>query len=377
MVDRKILQQLIQEFIALREELDGKSYMSRRREWFEKLNNLRPLIATPEAIDSLTQQTANRLYYELTVGGPKLFAKTFLENGLDRIKESLKYVLHKPEIPLEERFYRFVEDPESEYRLHGVGRDFASTALFLLDPQRYGVWNSAVDGGLKILGCLPPKRRGEHKGQRYVRIVEALQQLREECGFEDLNYTDEFVELIYHGKLVLPPIIPPPPPPDEQMIEDSTHDKIQWLLIKIGRMRGHDVWVAKNDRNKSYNGESFSDLCLAELPYFAGPNIMRIAELIDVIWFKKNTAQPVWFFEIEHSTTIYSGLLRLNDVKIDYPIPKATIVAPENKRSIFEQQIQRRTFEASELSEICNFKNYEEIEELFNSLKKAEKIIQG
>ena len=152
MVDRKILQQLIQEFIALREELDGKSYMSRRREWFEKLNNLRPLIATPEAIDSLTQQTANRLYYELTVGGPKLFAKTFLENGLDRIKESLKYVLHKPEIPLEERFYRFVEDPESEYRLHGVGRDFASTALFLLDPQRYGVWNSAVDGGLKILG---------------------------------------------------------------------------------------------------------------------------------------------------------------------------------------------------------------------------------
>jgi hypothetical protein len=376
MIDKKVLQQLVEEFKTPREEFGGKSYMTRRREWFEKLLNVKPLIATPEAIDHLTRQDAERLYNEITVGGPQLYPRTFLENGIDKIKQSLKYLLHQPEIPLEKRFYDFVE---GEYRLSGVGRAFASTALFILDPQRFGIWNAAIDGGLEMLSRLPPKRRGEHKGQRYLRILETLKQLQKECDFEDLSYTDEFVELIYHGKLSIPQISSHTPLRDEEAKEedekeDETHDSIQWLLIKIGRLRGHDVWVAKNDRNKSYNNERFSDLCLAELPHFSGPKVLRVAELIDVIWFKKNTAQPVWFFEIEHSTSIYSGLLRLNDVKIDYPIPKATIVGPESKRSAFDQQTRRRTFEFSELSEICNFKTYEEIKDWFNSLEKIKVI---
>jgi type II restriction enzyme len=44
---------------------------------------------------------------------------------------------------------------------------------------------------------------------------------------------------------------------------------------------------------------------------------------IDVIWFRRGTGQPHRFFEVEHSTSVYSGLLRFNDVIIDYPIPEA------------------------------------------------------
>ncbi len=116
-------------------------------------------------------------------------------------------------------------------------------------------------------------------------------------------------------------------------------------------------------------------MTLDELPHFAGPNVLRIAKSIDVIWFKKRTATPVCFFEIEHSTSMYSGLLRFNDVRIDYPIPKAFIVAPKERESLFESQIQRRTFVSAELSEICQFLSYDDVKKLLKSHEVIKEII--
>ena len=93
-----------------------------------------------------------------------------------------------------------------------------------------------------------------------------------------------------------------------------------------------------------------------------------------MIWFKKRAAQPEWFFEIEHTTPIYSGLLRLNDVKIDYPLPRATIVSSPEKRSLYENQIRRRTFEFSELADVCRFMDYRDVEKWFESKKTIEEI---
>jgi len=163
------------------------------------------------------------------------------------------------------------------------------------------------------------RERGEHIGKTYVKILKILKDLREKCEFDDLSVVDEFVELIYHGKigegLVLEGVEEIP----EEIIgeeKENLHTKIQWMLIKIGIMEGHDVWVAMNDQNRRYKNEKFADVCSKELPHFAGPDVLRVARSIDVIWFKKHSAQPIHFFEIEHTTSIYSGLLRLNDVKI-------------------------------------------------------------
>ena len=139
------------------------------------------------------------------------------------------------------------------------------------------------------------------------------------------------------------------------------------MLIKIGLLRGNDVWVAQNDRNKEYKEERLGDLCLNEIPHFAGPGVLNIAKLIDVIWFKKRTAEPIRFFEVEHSTSIYSGLLRLNDVKVDYPINQAHIIGPKARIELYESQINRRTFNYSELAEVCNYLSYEDIEKWFNA----------
>lgn len=40
--------------------------------------------------------------------------------------------------------------------------------------------------------------------------------------------------------------------------EGAIHTEMQWLLLKVGNAMGHEVWVARNDRSKSWNGQPFS-----------------------------------------------------------------------------------------------------------------------
>jgi hypothetical protein len=65
----------------------------------------------------------------------------------------------------------------------------------------------------------------------------------------------------------------------------------------------------------------------------------------------------------------WAGLLRLNDVKTDYPIPLAFIVAPNERRSMFDIRIVRRTFAQSKFGEVCQFMDYEQVEALLRSHK--------
>jgi len=144
--------------------------------------------------------------------------------------------------------------------------------------------------------------------------------------------------------------------------KDDVHLKIQYMLVKIGLLDGYDVWIASNDVNKEFNGERFNEMCLDILPHFAGETVLNIAKNIDVIWFKRGSARPERFFEIEHTTSIYSGLLRLNDVMIDYPIPAAYIVGSNDKKSKFNDQLNRRTFVNNGLNKVCKFLDYEDVE---------------
>jgi hypothetical protein len=83
---------------------------------------------------------------------------------------------------------------------------------------------------------------------------------------------------------------------------------------------------------------------------------------IDVIWFRSRTGHPVRFFEVEHTTSVYSGLLRFNDVMIDFPITEAFIVGDGDKtQRKFEREIARRTFEHSGLIDVTRFLLYEQV----------------
>ncbi len=93
-----------------------------------------------------------------------------------------------------------------------------------------------------------------------------------------------------------------------EMEEENMHTKIQYLLMKIGKSLNYDVIVASNDRTKSYNNENFSFISLPELPNIEiEDDVKKTIALIDVIWFEKGTNKLVSAYEVEKSTSIYSG----------------------------------------------------------------------
>jgi hypothetical protein len=52
-------------------------------------------------------------------------------------------------------------------------------------------------------------------------------------------------------------------PQEEETVagkEPTAHTEIQWNLLKLGNDMGLDVWVARNDRSRDWNGHRFTDL---------------------------------------------------------------------------------------------------------------------
>ena len=141
--------------------------------------------------------------------------------------------------------------------------------------------------------------------------------------------------------------------------EPTAHTEIQWKLLKLGNDMGLDVWVARNDRNREIGGNRFADLTRfkKELPLQFDEATNRTIELIDVIWLKGNAI--VAAFEIESTTSIYSGILRLADLISMQPnlnIP-LYLVAPDERRSKVISEVNRPVFShlSPPMSELCRF----------------------
>lgn len=97
--------------------------------------------------------------------------------------------------------------------------------------------------------------------------------------------------------------------------DESLHTEMQYHLLKIGSALGYDVISASNDKSKSYSGNNFSFLCLAKFPEMqTDMDTASTIKLIDVLWYKKGTNNVIAAFEVEKSTSIYSGILRLTDL---------------------------------------------------------------
>jgi hypothetical protein len=147
--------------------------------------------------------------------------------------------------------------------------------------------------------------------------------------------------------------------------EPREHTEIQSLLLLLGSDMGFDVWVARNDRGREFNGRRFSEFprLKSELPLQFDEATNRTIELIDVLWLKGNSI--VAAFEIESTTSIYSGLLRMSDLTAMQPninIP-LYLVAPDDRRDKVLTEINRPTFSKLEpaLSEACRFIPFSEL----------------
>ena len=126
--------------------------------------------------------------------------------------------------------------------------------------------------------------------------------------------------------------------------EASEHTQVQHVLIRLGRALGYDVFVARNDRHRVCHGESFAALTLPDLPSLElPPEVRQTVELIDVIWFGKGSQELVCAFEVEQSTSIYSGILRMKDLALSVPGQSSQfyLVAPEVREKEVVAQMMR------------------------------------
>jgi len=149
---------------------------------------------------------------------------------------------------------------------------------------------------------------------------------------------------------------------------DRIHVKIQFGLIVLGLAEGCSVWVPVNDRNLSHQHQAFSGRTIGKLPNFGfDENTRRIVQNIDVLWLKRNVIQKA--FEIESTTSIYSGLLRLNDLVLAQPNVQIElyVTAAMLRRDKVYNQLLRPSFQ--QLLSKCEFVSFEAIEEQMKHLE--------
>ena len=130
----------------------------------------------------------------------------------------------------------------------------------------------------------------------------------------------------------------------EEKKEENLHNEMQYHLLKIGKALGYDVICARNDLSKSFDGSNFSFLCLKDFPQIdVDKDTLNTIQLVDVLWFKKGTNNIVGAFEVEKSTSIYSGILRLTDLA--YTISDGDevfyIITPDKREKDVKLQLTR------------------------------------
>jgi len=129
---------------------------------------------------------------------------------------------------------------------------------------------------------------------------------------------------------------------------DATHTEVQGWLRDLGLALGFDVWVAQNDRSRPCCGGRLCDGCLDELPAsLASAPGADAVRLIDVLWLERPGGDVAAAFEVEHTTSIHSGIVRMLDLALGSP-QSATrglfLVAPDDREDEVRAQVTRPAF---------------------------------
>lgn len=151
--------------------------------------------------------------------------------------------------------------------------------------------------------------------------------------------------------------------------ELRTSLKAQAKIAQLGAALGFTLWVPPSDRNKilELTPVQIHDRFVDTLPINYHSTTLRTIENIDVIWLQRRSIAHA--FEIEHTTAIYSGLLRMADLLALQPRINIAlhIVAPTERREQVRREIVRPVFSVMEggaMSERCSYIPYEAVDEI-------------
>lgn len=199
-----------------------------------------------------------------------------------------------------------------------------------------------------------------------------LAQVSNDKAFE-IN-EQEYEKLITHkvrrGDKIVSVSVPQEKEIEIQPVKTDVRDsiKMQALIAKIGAQMGMKIWIPRNDRAavvSEWKGDVNSVLEILPLNY--DETTLKTIEQIDILWLRGRSI--VRAFEVEHTTSIYSGILRMADLLALQPNMdiKLHIVAPDERREKVFQELRRPVFsllERGPLSESCTYLGYESVIEL-------------
>jgi hypothetical protein len=159
--------------------------------------------------------------------------------------------------------------------------------------------------------------------------------------------------------------------------DGPSHSEIQWRLLDLGSRLGLSLWAPINDRGRTWDGRRLGDIprMLRKLPNQFGTAAMRTIERIDVLWVRGESYLAG--FEVEHTSTIYSGLLRMSDLVTMIPNIelKLYLAAPDVRAAKFAREVIRPTFSQrpKPLHAVCRFLPYSN---LLDKLDEVKSVIQ-
>jgi len=137
---------------------------------------------------------------------------------------------------------------------------------------------------------------------------------------------------------------------------DDTHTKAEGALLELGNLLRYDTYVTADDRNKKYRDIPLAEIAtLQELPNSIAQSILNAVRHIDVIWFKEEL--PEYCIEVEHSTDITRGLLRLyqlRGLKTSF-----MVVAPAEAQDKFEREVKKAPFHS--IRDSFRFNSYDDL----------------
>ncbi len=253
----------------------------------------------------------------------------------------------------DEELHEFLPSGQQPVFINRLGwaRTYMSKAGLLVSPRR-GFFK-ITDRGLEILN------KGDEVNTKYLEQFPEFQEFQ--AGRTEVRRQDRVVTVtVPEGNEVAAPVS------EEIALRESFH--IQALLAHIGEKMGFSIWLPKRDRGGvSQEWKPTHSVMLDILPLNYDETTIKTIEQIDVIWLKRRAI--IRAFEVEHTTSVYSGILRMADLLALQPNMdiKLHIVAPLARREKVFQEIQRPVFsllDRAPLSECCTFISYDSLEQL-------------
>lgn len=156
--------------------------------------------------------------------------------------------------------------------------------------------------------------------------------------------------------------------------EERESISVQAKLAEIGDKLGLKIWIPMGDRKKVLTMWKPKDgVLLDHLPFAFEDVSLRTIKNIDVLWIKGRSIARA--FEVEHTTAINSGILRMADLLAIQPMIniKAYIVAPDERHDKVFKEITRPVFAViggeRSLSEVCSYIPYSAVYDLAKEKK--------